>query len=173
MLSHSRLLRLQVALQGNCLRWALGCVHFPGLSRSGSCSRVFHKGTDSVGPAFCALPRSKQLRQPGAWQGHTPQVGGTSYHLSGPSCLVSSVHSRSTVSGVPCVSSGDMISDCTSPGGCQLSRIQGRFGSKWEPARSLVEDAVSGAEFAPCLPALAVARLPPCLWWRMGQSGAR
>ena len=32
--------------------------------------------------------------------------------------------------------------------------------SNWEPARSLVEDAVSGAEFAPCLPALAVARLP-------------
>ena len=26
-----------------------------------------HKGADSVGPAFCALPRSKQLRRPGAW----------------------------------------------------------------------------------------------------------
>ena len=32
--------------------------------------------------------------------------------------------------------------------------------SNWEPARSLVEDAVSGAEFAPCLLALAVAHLP-------------
>ena len=32
--------------------------------------------------------------------------------------------------------------------------------SNWEPARSLVEDAIYGAEFAPCLPALAVARLP-------------
>ena len=31
------------------------------LSRSGSGSRVLHKGTDSVGPAFCALPRSEQL----------------------------------------------------------------------------------------------------------------
>ena len=29
-----------------------------------------------------------------------------------------------------------------------------------EPARSLVEDAISGAEFAPCLPALDVTRLP-------------
>ena len=28
--------------------------------------------------------------------------------------------------------------------------------SRWEPARSLVEDAISGAEFAPCLPAMAV-----------------
>ena len=32
--------------------------------------------------------------------------------------------------------------------------------SNWESARSLVEDAVSGAEFAPCLLALAVAHLP-------------
>ena len=36
--------------------WALSCVHFPGLSRSGSGSRVLHKGADSVGPAFCAFP---------------------------------------------------------------------------------------------------------------------
>ena len=27
---------------------------------------VCHKGTDLVGPMFCALPRSEQLRQPGA-----------------------------------------------------------------------------------------------------------
>ena len=46
----------------NCLRWALGCVHFPGLSCSGSGSQVFHKGTDSAGHVFCALPRSEQLR---------------------------------------------------------------------------------------------------------------
>ena len=69
------LLRLLVALQGNCLKWALGCVHFPGLSRSGSGSRVLHKGTDSVGPVFCALPRSEQLRQPSAWRAQSPQVG--------------------------------------------------------------------------------------------------
>ena len=49
----------------NCLRWAL---HFPNLSRSGSGSRVLHKGADLNGPAFCALPRSKQLRWPGVWR---------------------------------------------------------------------------------------------------------
>ena len=38
-----------------------GCVYFPGLSCSGSGSQVLHKGTDSVGPAFCALPRSEQV----------------------------------------------------------------------------------------------------------------
>ena len=36
--------------------WALSCVHFPGLSRSGSGSQVLHKGADSVGPEFCAFP---------------------------------------------------------------------------------------------------------------------
>ena len=37
--------------------------------------------------------------------------------------------------------------------------------SNWEPAHSLVEDAVSGAEIAPHLLALAVTCLPFCLWW--------
>ena len=46
----------------NCLRRALGYVHFPGLSRSGSGSQVLHKSADLVGPAFGALPRSEQLR---------------------------------------------------------------------------------------------------------------
>ena len=91
-LSQSTLLSLQVALQGNCLRQALGCVHFPGLSHSGSW--VLHKGTDSVGPAFCALPRSKQLRQPGTWRVHSSQLGSVSYHLPSipaaqfPGCIV-------------------------------------------------------------------------------------
>ena len=62
LLSWSTLFRLQVALQGNCLKWALGWVHFPDLNHSSSGSRVLHKGTDSVGSAFCALPRSEQLR---------------------------------------------------------------------------------------------------------------
>ena len=47
---------------GNYLGGGLGCVHFPGLRHSGSVSRVLHKGTDSVGPAFCTLPRSEKLR---------------------------------------------------------------------------------------------------------------
>ena len=48
---------------GDCLRLALGCMHLPGLSHSGSGTQVVLRGTDSVGPAFCALPRSEQLRQ--------------------------------------------------------------------------------------------------------------
>ena len=41
---------------------ALGCLHLPGPSRSGSGTQVVLRGADSVGPVFCALPRSEQLR---------------------------------------------------------------------------------------------------------------
>ena len=44
-------------------RLALGCMHLPGLRHSGSGTRVVLRGTDSVGPAFYALPRSEQLRR--------------------------------------------------------------------------------------------------------------
>ena len=47
---------------GNRLRPALGCMHLPGLSRSGSGAQVVLRGADSIGPAFCALPRYEQLR---------------------------------------------------------------------------------------------------------------
>ena len=46
---------------GNRLRLALGCMHLPSLSHSGLGTQVVLRGTDSVGPAFCALPRSEQL----------------------------------------------------------------------------------------------------------------
>ena len=126
-LPRSTLLRLQVSLQGYCPKWALNFVHFPGLSFSGS--RVLHKGTDLAGSAFCALPRSEQLRRPGTWQAHSPQVGGASYHPPGPSRSVSWVYSGSAF---PCVSSGELISGCDPPGGCQLSRIPGRLGQELE-----------------------------------------
>ena len=47
---------------GNHPRPALGCLHLPGPSRSGSGTGVVLRGADSVGPAFCALPTSEQLR---------------------------------------------------------------------------------------------------------------
>ena len=54
--SWSTLLGLQVALQGNCLKWALGCVHFLGLSRSDSGSRVLHKAQTWLGLHFVPFP---------------------------------------------------------------------------------------------------------------------
>ena len=102
------------ALQGSCPKQALHFMHFPGLSCSSSGSRVLHKGTDLVGHAFCALPRSKQLRLPGSWQVHCPRWAVHLNHLPGPRRL--------------CVSSGELISDCDTPGRCQSSRIPGRLG---------------------------------------------
>ena len=94
-------------------------VHFPGLSHSGSGSQVLHKGTDSVGHAFFVLPRSEQLRQAGVCPTHCPRWSVHLNHLPGPSHSVSWVYSGSTVSGVPCVSSGELISGCDPPGRCQ------------------------------------------------------
>ena len=164
-LSQSTLLRLQVALQGNCLKRALGCVHFPGLSCSDSGSQVLHKGTDSVGPAFCALPRSKQLRPPDQVLGKcTLPLGGTYYHLPSPSpsaswvCRVSPLGSWSLTA--------TLMADVNHPGSQQ------DLVSNWELAHRLVEDAVSGAKIAPCLPALTVSRLPLCSSGGRGRSGA-
>ena len=125
-LSQSTLLKLQVSLQGNCPKQALGFVHLPGLSCSDSGSRVLHKGTALVGHAFCALPRSKQLRQPGSWQAHCPMWAVHLNHLPSPSHSVSWVCHKSAISGVP--SSGELISGCDPPGRRQPSKMPGRLG---------------------------------------------
>ena len=57
-----------------------------------------------------------------------PQFGGASYHLPNPSHLVFWVCSGSTVSSVPCASSGELISGCDPPGRCQPSRIPRTLG---------------------------------------------
>ena len=43
-------------------------MHRPGLSRSGSGTRVVLRDADSVGPAFCALLSSEQLGWWGVWR---------------------------------------------------------------------------------------------------------
>ena len=44
---------------GNHPRLALGCMHLPGLSHSGSGTQIVLRGADLLGPVFCALPRSE------------------------------------------------------------------------------------------------------------------
>ena len=50
------------------------------------------------------------------------------YHLPRPCCSVFWVCNRRTFSGVPCVSSGELISGCDPPSGCQPSRIPRSLG---------------------------------------------
>ena len=107
-----------------------------------------------VGSGFCVLARSKMLR---FWFSGTPQRHRLSWtcvlcpsqvlgaqairclvstlsqavrlnHLPIPSCSVSWVSCKRAVSGVPCVSSGELISGCDPPGRCLPFRIQGRLG---------------------------------------------
>ena len=129
-----------------------------------------------AGPGLCALPSSKLLRFRflGSPQRHRlswacilcfsqvraaqvirclvsalSQVGGASYHHPGPSHSVSWVSRESALSSVPCVSSGELISDCDPLVDVNHLGSQEDLVSNWEPACSLVEDDISGAEIAP------------------------
>ena len=136
-------------------------MHFPGLSYSGSGPWVLHKGTDSVRPAFVPFPGPSSSGDqvlgerilPAGW-----------CILSPPGSQPLSFLGAQQEYHLRCVSSGELISDRDPSGRCQRPGSQEDLVSNWEPAHSLVEDAFSGAEIAPYLPALAVACLHLCLW---------
>ena len=121
--------------------WALSCVHFPGLSRSGSGSQVLHKGADSVGPEFCAFPvvRAAQgtrslTSAPSSGAGRLlsspspPQIPGAPR----PVHLVSLLGSRSLAATLLVV----------------VNHPESQEVRNWKPVCSLVGDALPGAEFA-------------------------
>ena len=114
----------------NCLKWALVCMHFPGLSLSGSGSRVLHRGADLVGPSFCTCPRSKQLKEPGAWCAGSPPVEGCNLSPPPSQTLGFLGLQWAAFSGVPCVSSGELISGCDPTGRCRPSRIPRNLGEQ-------------------------------------------
>ena len=124
-LSPSTLLRLQAALQGAGSK----LLHFPGLSRSGSGSWVLHKGAHSVRPAFCAFPSLSSSGSQELDERTLPGCRAPS-PLHGPRL---SFHMRRF--GAPCVSSGELVSSCDPPSGCQPSRISE---SLWLETRSLI-----------------------------------
>ena len=112
----------------NCLRRALGCMHFPGLSHSGSGSWVLHEGADSVGPAFLPFSSLSSSGDQVLCQRSRPQLGAESHRLPQPSRSVFWVYHGHAFSGVPCVSSGELISGGDPPGGCRPSRIPRSLG---------------------------------------------
>ena len=134
-------------------KWALSCVHFPGLSCPGSGSQVLHKGADSVGPAFCVLPWSEQLRQPGAWWVHSLHVQRNLSPL-GPSLSFQEHPVQCTL----CLFWG---ADLWLRPSWQMSTILNLRKSlvrNWKVVCRLVGDAISGAKFAPFWPGT---HLPP------------
>ena len=154
-LSRSTLLRLQGALQGNCPKQTLNFIHFPGLSHSGSGSWVQSLGTDSVGRALCARPRSEQLRWPGAWWAQCPRWIAPVNHCPVPDTQFPGC--------APCLLWGADLRLLLS---WQISTVQDPR-KTWLATGSLLtvrwRTPVSGAETVPCLLALVVARLPLCL----------
>ena len=79
-LSQSTLLRLHVALQGNCLRWALGCGHFPGLRCSVQVLRYSTKSQTRLGLCFVPFPGLSSSDDQLLGKRTFPRCG-ASYHL--------------------------------------------------------------------------------------------
>ena len=107
----------------NCLRRALGCVHVPGLSCSGSGS-----GT----PQRCRLGWACVLCPSQVWAAQVTRclvsVVAVSYCLPHPCRSVFWEDNWCTFSGVPCVSSRELISGCDPPSRCRPSRIPRSLG---------------------------------------------
>ena len=160
-LSLSTLLRLQVASKGNFPKQALRCVHFPGLSCSGSGSPQRHRlgwacilcpsQIRGAQATRCLASTLSQLCR-GLITSLAPVAQFTGCATRAPSqvCRVSPLGGWSQVA--------TLLADVNRP----IS--QEDVVCNWEPAPSLVEDAISGAKIAPRLPALAVVCLPLCLW---------
>ena len=137
--------------------WVCPCsrrVCFPSVHCLGS--RLLCQELSEASPGLYALPRSEPLRfrflgtpqrRRLGWacvlcpsQVRAPQVtrclantvtprwGSVSYGLSLPSRLVFWEYNGHAFSGVPCFSSGELISGCDPPGGCQPSRIPRSLG---------------------------------------------
>ena len=132
-LSLSTLLRLQVALQG----WALSCMHFPGLSCSGSGFWVIHKAQTWLG--LCLVPSLVRAAQ--ATRSLTSALSPDAVHLI-PSAVPASVSGHA--SQVILVSLlGSWFLAATLPVVVNHPESQGVF----KPVCSLVGDAVSGLSF--------------------------
>ena len=115
--SLSTLLRLPAALYGACP--AIAC---------GSSFRVLDRSADLVVPAFCAFPGPSSS---GSQELDRRTLSG----CGAPSPLRSPSLSFCTRRlGAPCVCSGELVSSCDPPGGCQPSRISG---SLWLETGSL------------------------------------
>ena len=132
-------------------RWG---VCFPSLHCLGS--RLLCRELSEVGPGFHARPRSKPLRFQFSGTSQRRRLGWACVLYPSPvraaqvtRCLASAVApswglcliaspfpaarfsgctTRRAFSGMPCVSSGELISGCDPPSGCQRSRIPRSLG---------------------------------------------
>ena len=115
---------------GNCLMRALIYLHFPGLSHSGSGSWVSTKTKTHLGLHF--VPSQVRAAQTTRRLVSTisPRWGGGGVHLvTSPSLPLSFLGGCGRAPYQVCrVSSGELLSGCGPPGGCQPSRIPRSLG---------------------------------------------
>ena len=171
-LSRSTLLSLQLALQGYCPKWALPFVYYPGLGCTGQVLRYSARAQTRFAVRTVPFPGPSSSGDP-VLDKHTLPRG--MMHLitsldpaaQFPWCTAGVMFQVCCVSPLGSYSlTAALLLDVNHPGS------QEDLVSNWEPAHSLVEDAISGAKIVPGLPVLAIARLPLCLQWGMGQSAA-
>ena len=109
--------------------WTLGFMHSPGLTAA----QVQVLGYSTKVQTWLGL-RFVPILGPSSSGGQVlgehscPQLKAATYHLPIPSCLVFWVYNGHAFSGVLCVSSGELISGCNPPDGCQPSRIPRSLG---------------------------------------------
>ena len=141
---------------------ALSCMHFPGLSHSGSRFRLSTKVQTRLGLCFVPSPV-------GAAQAARSLTSALSLGTVGliPSAVPTCFCVR--WSGVPCVSSGELVSSREPSGGCQPSRVSG---SLWLEAGSLFAVCQGMLSLGPSLP-LSPMPLPPASCLRRGDGPVR
>ena len=157
------LLRFQVAQQGHCPKWTLCFVHFPGLSCSGSGSRVLHKGTN-LGLGLVSFPGPSSSGNQLLGEHTVPRgpcilitfpVPGTWF----PRCIVRALSQVCHVSPLGSWSQAVTLLADVNRSGSQEDLV-----SNWEPAHSLVEDAgLWGWEWSSPLPSSSGCHLPASL----------
>ena len=109
---------------------ALVCMHFPGLILATQVQVLgyFIKAQIWLGLRFAPIPGPSSSGDQVLGAHSRPQLKAATYPLPCPSCSVFWVYNGHVFSGVPCVSSGELMSGCDPPGGCQPSRIPRSLG---------------------------------------------
>ena len=152
----------------NCLRQALGCMHFPAVQVQ--VLRYSTKVQTWLGLCFAPVPGLSSSGDQVLGARSHPQFKAVTYPLPRPSSSVFWVYNGHTFSGVLCVSSEKLISGCDPPPQADVNQPE---------SQEVLVSNDSCLHFGRgCLSRDAIApfrlQLPPpaCLWWGMVWSAA-
>ena len=109
---------------------ALVCMHFPGLILATQVQVLGYSTQVQtwLGLCFVPVPDPSSSGDQVLGEHSCPQLKAATYRLPHPSRSVFWVYNGHAFSGVPCMSSGELISGFNPPSGCQPSRIPRSLG---------------------------------------------